>query len=825
MADLRPAHRRFCAAFVAALLALAGTALAQPGIPKPPDPKEQAAAAVEAAEAEQESKIVVYAPERVADETERTIRRLAQLEPDESALGTVTRIGEEYDEAKEAIEGRIGFADGALDDDTSLATMRDAQSQVAGLIDPIREREESLDSLSQENADALLELEVLATNWLATRDFARSQKAGPPVMRRIQRTREAIVKTKKEVVKHRDSILGLRDALLDARARAESSQDALGRALQKRTQRLLSGDDAALWSPGYWSALGDEWEAKGIEPIRVSFLSAVGFAATHRRDLAFQAVLFALLAGVLLRGREGAEEAHREGRVAGVSPIFGRPFSAALLLAFLLSPILYPFAPLMFTELIVVAGVIPAVRIVQAFAAGPLRAALVPVGALFLLDRVAHIVAPLHVLWRLTYLVEISAAIALLVWLIRATSEERLAESGSDDAANRRVALGARIAFFVLTLAWLASVTGWSGLSGLLASGIFTAAFAAVILFAGARALRDLLFYFLRSRLARGSHLIKSHGEEIRESLGRAIDLGALIWWAIVILRDIQLLEPAKNAGRRLLDAGISVGAISLDVGHVLAFGLTLWISFLLARFVAFVLDREVMPRLDLARGVPYALSSLVRYTILFFGFLFALAAAGFDIDRIAFLAGGLGVGIGFGLQNVVNNFVSGLILLFERPVQVGDVVELSAQGLFGRIRSIGIRASVVKTWDGAEVIVPNGELISGVVTNWTLSDRRRRLDIPVDVARGTDPPRVIELMVAVAAANENVVEDPAPVCFFNGFGESSLKFELRMWVRDFDVGLSTRSNVAIAVEEALRREGMEVPIPRLDVQTRERPS
>jgi small-conductance mechanosensitive channel len=292
-----------------------------------------------------------------------------------------------------------------------------------------------------------------------------------------------------------------------------------------------------------------------------------------------------------------------------------------------------------------------------------------------------------------------------------------------------------------------------------------------------------------------------------------------------VVLDRVQLLDPVLELGRSLLDAGISVGRLSLDLGHVLAFGVTLWISFLVARLLAFVLDREVLPRLELARGVPYALTSLARYTVLFVGFLFALAAAGFDVDRIAFLAGGLGVGIGFGLQNVVNNFISGLILLFERPVQVGDSVQLPAQGLFGRIRAIGIRASVIRTWDGAEVIVPNGDLISGVVTNWTLSDRNRRMDIPVEVARGTDPQRVVDLLVDVAAAHANVVDDPAPVCLFLGFGDSSLKFELRLWVGDFDLGLSTRSEVAIAVNEALRREGIEVPIPRLDVQTRERPA
>ena len=180
------------------------------------------------------------------------------------------------------------------------------------------------------------------------------------------------------------------------------------------------------------------------------------------------------------------------------------------------------------------------------------------------------------------------------------------------------------------------------------------------------------------------------------------------------------------------------IGAVTISLGNLLAFGVTVWASFLLARFLRFLLDEEVYPRARLQRGMPYAISTLTRYVVLFLGFLLAIAATGIDLDRIALLAGALGVGIGFGLQNVVNNFVSGLILLFERPVQLGDTVQLG--DLWGEVRRIGIRSSLVRTFDGAEVIVPNGDLISQQVTNWTLSDRNRRVEVKVGVAYGSSP-------------------------------------------------------------------------------------
>ena len=222
-----------------------------------------------------------------------------------------------------------------------------------------------------------------------------------------------------------------------------------------------------------------------------------------------------------------------------------------------------------------------------------------------------------------------------------------------------------------------------------------------------------------------------------------------------------------------------------------------------------------------LRAGVPYAVSSLMRYVLIFVGFLVALAAAGIQLSNLTVIAGGLGVGIGFGLQNVVNNFVSGLILLFERPLSVGDAVELHGQNQWGEIRRIGIRASVIHTWDGAEVIVPNGQLISEAVTNWTLSDRRRRVEVEVGVAYGTDAQRVLDLLLEVARGHSRVLTNPEPAALFLGFGDSSLDFRLRVWIDEFGEGFAVRSDLAVAIQRALADAGIAVPFPQRDLHVR----
>jgi small-conductance mechanosensitive channel len=265
-----------------------------------------------------------------------------------------------------------------------------------------------------------------------------------------------------------------------------------------------------------------------------------------------------------------------------------------------------------------------------------------------------------------------------------------------------------------------------------------------------------------------------------------------------------------------VLDLGFRRGDMTFTLGDLVRFGVTLWVAWLLSKLIRFVLEEDVYPRVTLPRGVSYALSNLVQYVVLTVGFFLALGVAGVDLTKATILAGALGVGVGFGLQNIVNNFVSGLILLFERPVQVGDAVTIGTVG--GQVKHIGIRSSTVRTWDGAEVIFPNSALIADPVTNWTLSDRRRRLTLAVGVAYGTDPAAVVALLLRVAGEHAAVMKDPEPLALFMGFGDSALNFELRAWTDRADAWAPVQSDLYLAVHAALTAAGISIPFPQRDV-------
>jgi small-conductance mechanosensitive channel len=200
---------------------------------------------------------------------------------------------------------------------------------------------------------------------------------------------------------------------------------------------------------------------------------------------------------------------------------------------------------------------------------------------------------------------------------------------------------------------------------------------------------------------------------------------------------------------------------------------------------------------------------------VITFGVLLAAAVAGFNTTQLTVVFGALGVGIGFGLQGVVNNFVSGLVLMFERPIKVGDLVETSQR--MGNVVSIGLRASTIRTFDGADVIVPNGDLLSKEVVNWTLSDRTRRAEILVRVAYGSDPDKVLEILQHVATEQALVLETPAPSAQMLRFGESALEFRLFAWTR-IENFLTVSSDLHKAVSAGLASEGIAIAVPRHEV-------
>ncbi|NIP25252.1 MAG: mechanosensitive ion channel [Phycisphaerae bacterium] len=227
----------------------------------------------------------------------------------------------------------------------------------------------------------------------------------------------------------------------------------------------------------------------------------------------------------------------------------------------------------------------------------------------------------------------------------------------------------------------------------------------------------------------------------------------------------------------------------------------------------------EVIIKRQVQRGVRHSIAKLIHYIVIFIGFLFALSVLGFDVTKLTILVSAFGIGIGFGLQSIVNNFVCGLILLFERPVRVGDIIELA--GKWAEIKKIGLRSTTIQTFEQADVIIPNADLVTGQVTNWTLSNRRVRIAIPVGVAYGSDIPLVMETLMACANTNSKITKTPEPQVLFLDFGESTLDFELRVWVLDAEYRLKVKSELNQEIERSFREAKIEIAFPQRDLHLR----
>lgn len=241
---------------------------------------------------------------------------------------------------------------------------------------------------------------------------------------------------------------------------------------------------------------------------------------------------------------------------------------------------------------------------------------------------------------------------------------------------------------------------------------------------------------------------------------------------------------------------------------------------FLLARVIGFLVGTRLFARTSMDRGLQYALGRITYYVLLVVGLLIALQTAGVQVGSLTVVLGALGIGIGFGLQNIVNNFVSGLILLIERPVNLGDWIEVDGTG--GRVERIGARSTTIQTGDNITLIVPNAELITNRIINWSHGDPRVRLRIPVGVAYGSDLDLVREALLEVARANSEVLAEPEPAVNFIAFGESGLDFELAVWtVAGVQRQRRFRSDLNFAIAAAFRAHRIEIPFPQRDVHLR----
>jgi small-conductance mechanosensitive channel len=264
------------------------------------------------------------------------------------------------------------------------------------------------------------------------------------------------------------------------------------------------------------------------------------------------------------------------------------------------------------------------------------------------------------------------------------------------------------------------------------------------------------------------------------------------------------------------------LGQTPVSLATMVEFIAVITLVVLLSRLIRRLLRTRVLARTKLDLGQQYAIARIASYVVLVIGLLISAETFGVKLSSLAVIAGALGVGIGFGLQNIVSNFISGLIILAERPIQIGDRVDLG-NNTVGKVMRIGARATHVLTNDNIMVIVPNSEFISSRVVNWTHIDPRVRLRINVGVSYSSDPHLVEKLLLEIAESNASVLKNPLPTVVFKEFGESSLHFELRVWADDMAHRPGTlESQLNFAIWDKFKEHGIEIPFPQSDLHVKE---
>jgi small-conductance mechanosensitive channel len=668
-------------------------------------------------------------------------------------------------------------------------------------------------TLAQQRVD---QIETMRATWVATQVAAREAAAPPTVREQIDGTMAVIAVARRNADDGLRYVLALQDRTVKEIARCDDALARIAKTENARRGPLLAPDALPMWAPEARTLMADDAGQRLREALRDMLERTRDYMAGEMARLPLQIVLFALTFMLIRVARRRARRsADKQPSEAAAAQVFELPLSSALVVTLIPTGWIYPQPPRVVISAVSILVLIPTVRIVRRLAAPAIVPAVYALAAFFLVDRVRDICSVVPVLEQWVFLFQMVCGIVFLALAVR--SERRLRASGPELALGWQRAIVAVLwaQVFLLVAAVFMGVTGYMRLARLLGNAVLASDYAALVLYAGVRVGEGLIAYALRALPLRDLLIVQRHRPLVQRRLTLALRWLSVGAWAYFTLDGLGVLGPISSVAMTVLGARYVRGSVSVSLADVAVFALTVWGVFVVSSFVRFVLDEEVYPRVSLPRGAAYALATIVRYVIVVIGFVFAVAALGIDLNRVTIVAGALGVGVGIGLQSVVANFVAGLILLVERRLHVGDAVQLGT--LEGRIREIGIRASTIQTWDGAEVIVPNAALTSERVTNWTLSDTLRRVTLDVGVAYSADPRYVLEILRSVAAAHPQAVPNPPPLALCTGFGDSALKFELRVWTR-VDDAPSFLSDLAIAVHAALSAAKIEIPFPRRDV-------
>ena len=757
-----------------------------------------------------------------AEETTRTLRTVRDRLPPSPAVESVRKEMETFAKELDAMEQdkaleelpRLGLR--ALDElRTSWAVAnRRLQSLQAAL---------STRTVELENQIAILD--ATKQPWQLTIDDRSATGLLPDALAdRVKATLREIDGVNDLVRERLDAVLTLQNRISQRLVVVDGVMTNIAQAQNAfRDKMLVRLDGVPLWEL-FAKSESDQESDDDLQQImgssaRQSLANARGYLEDHPDRVVAVGLTFVILASILLvvRSRRHARHlAEGDEDKEDVIDVLSRPIASAMLVSLLFAFWLFEDQPLALKELLRMIAGLPVLLLMRRVVPDEMRMPVYSVIVLYVIDMGGGLLARNPAIDRLLSLLIAASALAVVLWVLWPGGWASTFRGGSYWRITVRLLQAAALA---LTVAVFANIAGAVSLAAVITDATLTGVYIGLSIYAVLLIVQGLFGALLSSRFARRSRGIGRNATEIMASFERLTNLLAAVFWVATTLNAFRLLDSVWDGLKALFVSKATFGNVSISLGGIFAFVVAIWLGVMVSRILRFVLEEDVYPRVSLPRGVPSAISSMIHYALITIAFFVALAVAGIDLSSFAIIAGAVGVGIGFGLQNIVNNFISGLILLFERPIQAGDVVEMGT--LFGRVVRIGIRSSTVRTYQGAEVIVPNGDLIAKEVINWTLSDAHRRLEVPVGVSYNAHPKEVIGILMDAARAHREVMQEPEPWVLFVGYGASSIDFQLRCWVQSFNDSLRIQTELLVDIWDRLKEAGIEIPFPQQDLHLR----
>jgi small-conductance mechanosensitive channel len=661
---------------------------------------------------------------------------------------------------------------------------------------------------------AVQQLQAQQIPWNATLE---ENKSTPDLGPTLDVIRESVTSLRKLTAQAQDQLRVLVNLQVRAGSQDQLALDVLYRlnkSQQDQDSRLFERDSLPLWQ---MNQRRQEGESGGIYLTAFTRLQAIrAFALQTRGALVLLAMLLFLSLFGAYRLHTAARYAQPDTQPALMQHIARHWIALGLLPPMLGAYLLAPSAPLPLVGLVILVSFIPIVVLLPPFIAPPFRIVLYCLAVVYGLSAFTAWMAFSPSTKREVQFVLQLVVFVFFAILLRPSRTPRSKGEGNSGWLRLQAI---RLAVFILGVSLVANLLGYVRLAQFLAILCLYSTFIAVCMLTVVRVFTLLLLEGIDWPGAQQLAAVRCHRDTIVRWVPRTLQWAGVLIWLRVTVDLLGLGEWVAARVKDVLEFHIAGASASVTLGSILGFFVILLVGYAISSSVRFLFREELLSRFHLSRGLPELFSSMLHYLLLLLVFFFAVNLGGVELNKFTVLTGALGVGVGFGLQNIVNNFISGLILQFERPIHVGDVLDVD--GTTGTVTRIGIRSSTVKTFQGAEVIIPNGNFISGKVINWTLSESLRRVDLPVGVAYGSDVKLVSRLLDQAATAHELVLTSPAPAAYFKEFADSALNFELQFWVMQESNTVKVKSEVALEVMRLLDLAGIEIPFPQRDLRLR----